>query len=51
QPGRKTILRGMRAICAPRCKTFFLAHYLMDSSTPKSRTAFLAKVRARLESF
>ncbi len=51
QPGRKTLLRGMRALCATRCKTFFLAHYLMDASTPKSRAAFLAKVRARLERF
>ncbi|RTM06627.1 MAG: flavodoxin family protein [Hyphomicrobiales bacterium] len=51
QPGRKTILRGMRALCATRCKTFFLAHYLMDSSTPRSRAAFLGKVRARLERF
>lgn len=51
QPGRKTILRGMRALCAKRCKTFFLAHYLMDASTPKTRAGFLAKVRARLERF
>ena len=51
QPGRKTILRGMRALCATRCRTFFLAHYLMDASTPRSRAAFLAKVRAKLERF
>ncbi|TIV98911.1 MAG: flavodoxin family protein, partial [Mesorhizobium sp.] len=41
----------MRALCATRCKTFFLAHYLMDSSTPKSRAAFLGKVRVKLERF
>ena len=51
QPGRKTLLRGMRALCARRCRTFFLAHYLMDASTPKSRATFLGKVRARLERF
>ena len=51
QPGRKTILRGMRALCAKRCQTFFLAHYLMDASTPKSREAFLVKVRRTLERF
>ena len=51
QPGRKTLLRGMRALCARRCRTFFLAHYLMDASTPKSRAAFLGKVRAKLERF
>jgi putative NADPH-quinone reductase len=47
-PGRKTILRGIRALCAPRCRTFFLAHYLMDVSTPKSRAAFLERIRRRL---
>ncbi|TIN70633.1 MAG: flavodoxin family protein, partial [Mesorhizobium sp.] len=51
QPGRKTLLRGMRALCATRCRTFFLAHYLMDASTPATRAAFLAKVRAKLERF
>jgi len=47
-PGRKTILRGIRALCARRCKTLFLAHYRMDASTPASRAAFLGKVRRRL---
>ncbi len=37
EPGRKTILRGLRALCAPRCKTLYLAHYKMDTSTPESR--------------
>jgi NAD(P)H dehydrogenase (quinone) len=48
QPGRKTILRGIRAICAPRCRTLYVAHYNMDSSTPQSRGAFLRKVKERL---
>ncbi|MDP3896322.1 MAG: NAD(P)H-dependent oxidoreductase [Mesorhizobium sp.] len=47
-PGRKTILRGIRALCAPRCRTLFLAHYLMDSSTVETRRAFLEKVRRKL---
>ena len=51
QPGRKTLLRGMRALCARRCRTFYLAHYLMDVSTDTSRAAFLGKVRARLARF
>ncbi|MCV3240947.1 NAD(P)H-dependent oxidoreductase [Mesorhizobium sp. ZC-5] len=50
-PGRKTILRGIRALCAKRCRTLFLAHYLMDASTPQTRTAFLGKVRRKLERF
>jgi putative NADPH-quinone reductase len=48
QPGRKTILRGMRALCAPTARTLYVAHYDMDRSTPKSRAAFLEKVRSRL---
>lgn len=48
QPGRKTIMRGMRALCASRCRTLFLAHYLMDASTKDTRTAFLDKVRRKL---
>ncbi len=50
-PGRKTILRGIRALCAKRCKTLFVAHYLMDASTPQSREAFLAQVRQKLKAF
>ena len=51
QPGRKTLLRGVRALCARRCRTFYLAHYLMDVSTDATRAAFLAKVRKRLARF
>lgn len=47
-PGKRTLLRGIRALFAPRCKTLFLAHYLMDVSTPESRTAFLNKVIRKL---
>ncbi len=51
QPGRRTILRGMRALCAWRCRTFYLAHYDMDRSTAESRAAFLDKLKRRLEKF
>lgn len=51
QPGRKTILRGMRALCATRSRTFYLAHYDMDRSTPESRAAFLDRVKRRLARF
>jgi putative NADPH-quinone reductase len=50
-PGRKTILRGIRALCARRCKTLFLAHYRMDMSTTESRRAYLERVRQRLARF
>jgi len=51
EPGRKTIMRGMRALCAPRCKTLYLAHYKMDTSTPESRARYLAKIQQRLGNF
>ncbi|MGI6855820.1 NAD(P)H-dependent oxidoreductase [Mesorhizobium sp. 1B3] len=51
QPGRKTLLRGIRALCAWRCSTFYLAHYRMDTSTPESRAAFIRRVKRKLERF
>ncbi len=50
-PGKRTILRGVRAICARRCKTVFAAHYLMDSSTQESRARHLARVAAKMDRF
>lgn len=47
-PGKRTILRGIRALCAPGCRRFFLAHYLMDKSTPKTRDNYLRRVEERL---
>ncbi|WP_138472533.1 NAD(P)H-dependent oxidoreductase [Poseidonocella sp. HB161398] len=48
-PGRRTLLRGVRILCARRCKTAFAAHYLMDSSTGTSREAHLARVAGKLD--
>lgn len=50
EPGRKTLLRGLRALFARRCRTFYMAHYRMDFSTPESRAAYLAKVEAKIAS-
>ncbi|MHA1522918.1 MAG: NAD(P)H-dependent oxidoreductase [Alphaproteobacteria bacterium] len=47
-PGRRTILRGVRSLCARRCKTKWLAHYKIDTSTKASRTAFLDRVARSL---
>jgi NAD(P)H dehydrogenase (quinone) len=47
-PGRRVIMRGLRAVCAPRCKTFWLALYRMDNITDVERRAFVERVRARL---
>jgi putative NADPH-quinone reductase len=43
-PGKRTLTRGVGFLCHPRKKTVFAAHYLMDSSTPQSRAAHLARV-------
>ncbi|MCR9125714.1 MAG: NAD(P)H-dependent oxidoreductase [Rhodobacteraceae bacterium] len=48
-PGRRTLLRGLRYICARRCRTCFVAHYGMDSSTAQSRDAHLRRVARRLD--
>ncbi len=48
-PGRRTLLRGVRLLCAKGCKTAFAAQYLMDSSTPKSREKHLRRVDRRLD--
>jgi len=51
EPGRKIILRGIKFLAHPRCKTLYLAHYKMDSSTPDSRENYLRDVRRKLGSF
>jgi NAD(P)H dehydrogenase (quinone) len=48
-PGKRTILRGVRLICAKRCRTVFAAHYLMDSSTADSRAKHLGRVAAKMD--
>ncbi len=48
-PGRRTLMRGVGLMCAPRKRTAFAAHYLMDSSTPQSRKRHLDKVAARMD--
>jgi NAD(P)H dehydrogenase (quinone) len=49
QPGRRMILTGLGVLCAPRVRSFWLAHYRMDASTPESRAAFLTRVARRME--
>ena len=50
-PGRKTILRGLRLMCAKACRTLFVAHYAMDSSTPETRKDHLDRVARQLNRF
>ncbi|MEM8854537.1 MAG: NAD(P)H-dependent oxidoreductase [Pseudomonadota bacterium] len=46
EPGRRTLLRGMRYICHPRCRTQYAALYKIDSSTHDQRVAYAGKVRS-----
>ncbi len=48
EPGRRTIFRGIGALCAKRCRKFWLAHYKMDASTDASRTRFLNELESKL---
>jgi len=50
-PGRRTLLRGVGLLCAPRCAKAFAAHYLMDSSTGESRQKHLARVDRKVRRF
>jgi putative NADPH-quinone reductase len=48
EPGRRILLRGIRTLCHPFCRTTYMAHYKMDSSTPESRARYLAKVDRKI---
>jgi hypothetical protein len=48
EPGRRIILRGIRSLCHPLCRTSYTAHYKMDSSTPESRARYLQKVGRKI---
>ena len=47
-PGRKVLLRALKPMCGAGVKSFYMAHYDMDRSTPASRAAFIERVRARI---
>jgi NAD(P)H dehydrogenase (quinone) len=48
-PGKRTLMRGVGFLCAPRKRRVFAAHYLMDSSTEASRKAHLAVVARKMD--
>lgn len=48
-PGRRTLLRGVGLLCHPRARRAFVAHYLMDASTPESRARHLARVERAVD--
>lgn len=49
-PPRKVVCRALRAVCHPRARPRYLAHYDMNRSTSESRAAFLAKVAEKMRS-
>jgi putative NADPH-quinone reductase len=48
-PGRRIVMRGLKPLLHPRCRTFWCALHRMDSVSETRRGAFLAKVRGTLE--
>ena len=48
-PGRRTLLRGVRLLCARRCRTAFAAHYLMDTAERDSLERHLGRVRRNVD--
>ncbi len=48
-PGRKVLMRGLRPLCHAKARSFYLAHYDMDRSTPATRSAFLDKVTQQMK--
>jgi putative NADPH-quinone reductase len=47
-PGRKVLFRALKPMCGPGVRSFYLAHYDMDRSTPASRQAFAERVRTKI---
>jgi NAD(P)H dehydrogenase (quinone) len=45
-PGRSILLRGLRVLCAPGCRTLWLALHKLDTAPAEKRRRFLAKVEA-----
>ncbi len=51
EPGKKTILRGIRALCAPGCKTLYLAHYKMDTASETTLKSYLSRIERKICKF
>jgi NAD(P)H dehydrogenase (quinone) len=48
-PGRRQLMQGVGWLCPRGTRKVFAAHYLMDSSTPDSRTRHLTRVAAKMD--
>jgi len=49
--GRRQLLRGLRSICSPLCRTTWMAMYKLDHSTLAQRENYLAEVEEKFASF
>jgi NAD(P)H dehydrogenase (quinone) len=48
EPGKRVALRGLRSLCARRCRTRWIAFYGNDRSDDAARTSFLARVSTEI---
>jgi NAD(P)H dehydrogenase (quinone) len=48
EPGKRVALRGLRSLCARRCRTRWIAFYGNDRSDNTARTSFLARVSTEI---
>lgn len=51
EPGKKTLLRGLRALCKPGCKTLYLAHYKMDTTSHTALKSYLSRIDRKMRKF
>lgn len=47
EPHRRILMRGIRALCGPRCKTLWLAQFNMDTAQKSSLARHLLKIEQR----
>ena len=48
ETGKRALSRSLRAVCARRCRTTWLAIYTIDRSSVAERERFLARVERRI---
>lgn len=51
EPGKRVILRGLRSMCAMRCRTAWLAFYGNDQAETGDRHAFLARIEKSMAKY
>jgi NAD(P)H dehydrogenase (quinone) len=48
EPGRRILLRGLKVLCAPRCRTMWVALHRLDEASDSKRLRFLARVEKKM---